>query len=235
MSNSYFRFKHFTVHQDRSAMKVCTDSCIQGAWTSSKLKSFKNILDIGTGTGLLTLMLAQNSTAIIDGIELDRESFLQASENIKESPWNNRIHIVEGDARYYSFKHKFDFIICNPPFFESDLQSPDLKKNKSKHEISFTLEDLIKIVSANLEADGAFSVLLPFHRTEYFVKLATANGFFLQEKILLRQTPRHEPFRSICLFGYQKPKEIMVEELTIKNADGKNSPEYESLMKEYYL
>lgn len=216
-------------------MKVCTDSCIFGVWTSSKLKNAKNILDIGSGTGLLSLMIAQNSTAIIDGIELDQESFLQATENVKGSPLSDRIHILEGDARYFLFKNKYDFIICNPPFFESDLQSPDVKKNKTKHEVSFTLEDLIKIVSENLNMDRSFSVLLPYHRTEYFEKLAAVNGFLLQEKLLLRQTPRHEPFRSICLFGYQKPEETIVEELTIKDANGKNSSEYESLMNEYYL
>jgi tRNA1Val (adenine37-N6)-methyltransferase len=216
-------------------MKVCTDSCIFGAWTSSKLKNVKNILDIGCGTGLLSLMIAQISTAIINSIELDRESFLQAAENIKESPWSDRIHILEGDARYFLFENKYDFIICNPPFFESDLQSPDLKKNKSKHNVSFTLENLVKIVSENLNRDGSFSVLLPYHRTDSFEKMATANGFFLLEKLLLRQTPRHEPFRSICLFGYQKPEEKIAEELTIKDAEGKNSVEYESLMKEYYL
>ncbi len=216
-------------------MKVCTDSCIFGAWSSLKIKNVKNILDIGSGTGLLSLMLAQISTAIINSIELDRESFLQAAENINESPWSDRIHILEGDARNFIFENKYDFIICNPPFFESDLQSPDLKKNKSKHDVSFTLEDLINVVRENLNNDGAFSVLLPYHRTDFFEKLATANGFLLQEKLMLRQTPRHEPFRSICLFSHQKPESAIVDELTIKDANGKNSSEYESLMNEYYL
>ena len=216
-------------------MKVCTDSCIFGAWTSSKIKNAKNILDIGSGTGLLSLMLAQNSSANIDGVELDTESFFQAIENINDSLWSDRIHIVEGDARYILFKNKYDFIICNPPFFESDLQSPDIKKNKSKHDVSFMLEDLIKIVRNNLNTNGVFSVLLPYHRTDYFERLATANGFFLQEKLILRQTPRHDPFRTACLFGYKKQEEIMIEELTIKNADDKNSSVYEILMKDYYL
>jgi tRNA1Val (adenine37-N6)-methyltransferase len=235
MPNSYFRFKQFTIHQYRSAMKVCTDSCVFGVWSSLKIKNAKNILDVGSGTGLLSLMLAQNSSADIDGVELDSESFIQATENINESPWSDRIRIVEGDGRHVLFEKKYGFIICNPPFFESDLQSPDLKKNKSKHDVSFTLEDLIKIVRDNLNTDGAFSVLLPYHRSDYFERLATANGFFLQEKLILRQTPRHEPFRSICLFGYKKQEEIIVEELTIKDAEGKNTREYKSLMKDYYL
>jgi tRNA1Val (adenine37-N6)-methyltransferase len=235
MSNPYFRFKQFTIQQNQSAMKVCTDSCILGAWSSSRLINAKKILDIGSGTGLLPLMLAQNSTANIDGIELDRESFLQATENIKESSWTERIHLMEGDARSYSFKDKYDFIISNPPFFESDLQSPSNKKNKSKHEESFTLNDLIYIIKAYLLDEGRFSVLLPYHRSEYFENLATANGFFLQEKLTVKQTPGHSPFRSICLFGYIKPDRTILDELIIKDSEGKNSSEYEKLMKEYYL
>src|SRR5271154_3865208 len=125
MPNSYFRFKQFIVRQDRSAMKVCTDSCILGAWSATRLHDAKKILDIGSGTGLLPLMLAQYSHSEIDGIELDHESYKQAEENINESPWSDRLQIMEGDARYYPYKEKYDFIISNPPFFESDLQSPD--------------------------------------------------------------------------------------------------------------
>jgi tRNA1Val (adenine37-N6)-methyltransferase len=216
-------------------MKVCTDSCILGAWSSSRLNNAKKILDIGSGTGLLPLMLAQISAANIDGIELDRESFLQATENIKESPWIDRIHLMEGDVRFYSFEDKYDFTISNPPFFESDLQSPSDKKNKSKHEESFTLKDLIYIIKANLLGEGRFSVLLPYHRSEYFENLATASGFFLQDKLILKQTPGHSPFRSICLFGYIKPDRTILDELIIKDSEGKNSSEYEKLMKEYYL
>jgi tRNA1Val (adenine37-N6)-methyltransferase len=216
-------------------MKVCTDSCILGAWSSSRLNNAKKILDIGSGTGLLPLMLAQISAANIDGIELDRESFLQATENIKESPWIDRIHLMEGDVRFYSFEDKYDFTISNPPFFESDLQSPCDKKNKSKHEESFTLKDLIYIIKANLLDEGRFSVLLPYHRSEYFENLATASGFFLQDKLILKQTPGHSPFRSICLFGYIKPDRTILDELIIKDSEGKNSSEYEKLMKEYYL
>ncbi len=235
MPNSYFRFKQFTIHQDRCVMKVCSDSCIFGAWTSKRLGGANKILDVGTGTGLLPLMLAQHSNASIDGIELDKGSSVQALENIKESSWNDRIHLEEADARNYSFKEKYDFIISNPPFFESDLQSPSDKKNNAKHATTFSLGDLMKVISRNLQPDGRFSVLLPFHRSDYFENLATSNGFYLQEKLLLRQTPRHEPFRSICLFGYQKPESVVVEELTIKNAEGKNSREYERLMEAYYL
>jgi tRNA1Val (adenine37-N6)-methyltransferase len=234
MSNSYFRFKRFTIQQDRSIMKVCTDSCILGAWTAKRLHGEKIILDIGTGTGLLAIMLAQNSNATIGCIELDHDSFKQAEENIQQSPWSDRIHLIEGDARHYSFQAKYNFIIANPPFYESDLRSPKEKKNKARHEESLTLDELIIVIRSCLLNDGVFSILLPFHRTDYFEKLASAHGFFHHEKLTVRQTPGHPPFRSISLYGTKKPEDVILNELIIKNEEGKNSIEFSELMKDYY-
>lgn len=235
MPNSYFRFKQFVVEQDRSAMKVCTDSCILGAWTVLQPECAKTILDIGTGTGLLALMLAQKSEGLIDAIESDPESAGQAKENIRQSPVAGRIRVLEGDVRDYSAETRYDFIITNPPFFESDLPSPEHKKNKAKHTANLRLEELVSAIGKNLKPDGAFSILLPAHRTNYFEGLVTANGFFLRKKLTIRQTPSHAPFRSICLFGYQKPSETLSEEMNIKEKDGKYSLGFTEIMTDYYL
>jgi tRNA1Val (adenine37-N6)-methyltransferase len=234
MPNPYFRFKQFTIHQDRSAMKVCTDSCILGAWTARRLQSAKTILDIGAGTGLLPLMLAQKSGALIDTIESDPDSAAQARDNILQSPWTGRIQLLEGDVRKYSFPSFYDFIVTNPPFFESHLRSPQEKKNKAKHDESLTLEELVSVIRHCLLSEGAFSILLPFHRTAYFEKLAETNRFFLLEKLILRQSPSHSPFRSICLFGNNKPGKELNDEMIIKNSDGKYSLDFTDLMKDYY-
>lgn len=215
-------------------MKVCTDSCILGAWTAKRLHDAKRILDIGTGTGLLPIMLAQNSNASIDCIELDHDSFKQAEENIQQSPWFERIHIIEGDARHYSFQTKYNFIITNPPFYESDLRSPEQKKNKAKHEESLTLDELITVIRSCLLNDGAFSILLPFHRSDYFERLASVHGLFLHEKLTVRQTPGHPAFRSIDLYGTKKSEEVILNELIIKNVEGKNSLEFAELLKDFY-
>lgn len=241
MPNSYFRFKQFTIHQDRCAMKVCTDSCILGAWTALKINGVKNIfeghvrniLDIGTGTALLPLMLAQKTGARIDTIECDPDACLQAGENIKQSSWADRIQLLEGDVRNYIFPSAYDFIITNPPFFESDLRSPEKKKNMAKHNESLTLEVIASLIRSNLQPDGAFSILLPFHRNEYFKKLTGENGFFLQEELILQQTPSHAPFRSILLFSKKESQKIIYEELTIK-IEGKYSAEFKVLMQDYY-
>ena len=234
MPNSYFRFKQFTIQQDRSAMKVCTDSCILGAWAALRLKEEKSILDIGSGTGLLAIMLAQKSGATIDTIESDPDAATQTTENILSSPWANQIRGFKGDVREYSFEYRYDFIITNPPFYESDLHSPELKKNKAKHDLSLTLEELIAILRSRLSAGGRFSILLPWHRFEFFEKLAAEKDFFILEKLTVRQTPKHKPFRSVCLFGFQKPAKLISKELQIKDGSGKYSPEFIELMKDYY-
>ena len=234
MPNSYFRFKQFTIHQDKSAMKVCTDSCIFGAWTVKHLNDANKILDAGAGTGLLSLMLAQKSESQIDSIELDPESAAQAQENIMASSWSARISLLEGNVLHYPLPSDYDFIVSNPPFFESDLRSPMEKKNKAKHNETLTLDELIVVIRNHLKITGTFSILLPYHRTDYFENLATTNGFFLWKKLTVRQTPAHQPFRSICLFGFQKPDTPDSKELVIKNENGKYTREFGELMDDYY-
>jgi len=234
MPNTYFKFKQFTVQQDKSAMKVCTDSCILGAWSAIYLNGAKKILDVGSGTGLLSLMLAQKSGSQIEAIELDRESAAQSLENIMASPWSAHIRLLEGNVLYYPLPTDYDFIICNPPFFESDLRSPVEKKNKAKHNETLTLDELIVVFRNHLKNAGTFSILLPWHRTGYFESLASANGFFLLEKLTVRQTPAHQPFRSISLFGFQNPVSKNSKELIIKNANGEYTSEFRELMYDYY-
>jgi tRNA1Val (adenine37-N6)-methyltransferase len=234
MSNPYFRFKQFTIQQDRCAMKLCTDSCILGAWTALRVKTAKSLLDIGTGTGVLSLMLAQKNGFFIDAIESDPESADQARENFQQSPWAVRLRIIHADVLLHVFESRYDFIITNPPFFESDLRSPKLKKNRAKHDESLTLDQLVSAISKNLRPDGAFSILLPFHRTDYFEKCAAASGFFLSEKLTVRQTPAHAPFRSICLFSAMKQPDIVLDEMIVKDEKGKYSEGFSRLMGEYY-
>jgi tRNA1Val (adenine37-N6)-methyltransferase len=235
MPNPYFRFKQFIIHQDRCVMKVCTDSCILGAWTALELNQVKSILDIGTGSGLLALMLAQKSDAAIDAIESDPDAAGQAIENIQLTPWSNRIRIIEGDVRDHQAPGGYDFIITNPPFYESDLHSPENKKNRAKHDVSLTLDQLLAAINKNLKPYGAFSILLPYHRHDYFQSLARGAGFFLLRKLNVLQTPAHAPFRSICLFSYREPSAVASEILIIKKADGNYSERLIEIMKDYYL
>jgi tRNA1Val (adenine37-N6)-methyltransferase len=233
MPNDYFRFREFTIQQRRSAMKVCTDACLFGAWTVRHLQDENKILDIGTGTGLLSLMIAQKSSAFLDAIEYDHDSFSEAKENIKASPYPEQIKIIEDDVRRYPFKNDYDFIVTNPPFFETDLQSTEKNKNLAKHSISLSLRELIVVVDQILKPTGSLSILLPFHRSDYFKKLAFEFGFSPQEETTIRQTEHHLPFRIMAIYSRNSPKPAVHSEIIIKN-DGNYSEEFSLLLKDYY-
>ena len=216
-------------------MKVCTDACILGAWFSEKTPSWSRVLDIGSGTGLLMLMLAQKHKGEIRGIELDLSAFRQLQDNIRKSPWKDMLGAVPGDVRTYSFPGKFDFIISNPPFYEGDLTAGSESANLARHSKELTLAELLPVIDNNLSVEGSFGILLPFHRTVYFEELAAAHGFYLREKLLVRQTPRHDPFRSILHFSRRRERFVPLTELTIKNAEGSYTEEFAELMRDYYL
>lgn len=235
MPNPHFQFKQFTIQQDQCAMKVCTDACILGAWFAEKIPQGSKVLDIGAGSGLLTLMLAQKMKARFDAIEKDAHSFKQMTENIEQSKWKDKINAFMGDAITYAFPHLYDFIICNPPFYENDLKSGNARKDLAKHDTGLTLETLIKIVNENLVASGGFGILLPFYRTEQFEQLAADKGFYLYEKLLVRQTPQHGFFRSILHFTRRSIHTEQTGELTIKQQDGNYSSTFAALLKDYYL
>ena len=216
-------------------MKVCTDACILGAWFSEKVSSYSRILDIGSGTGLLMLMLAQRHKGDIRGIELDLASFRQLQDNIAKSPWKERLKVFPGDARTFSFPDPFDFIIVNPPFYEGDLAAASESANLARHSKELTLAELLPVIGANLSPEGSFGILLPYHRTAYFEELAASHGFSLREKLLVRQTPRHDFFRSILHFSRHRERFVPLTELTIKNAEGRYTGEFVELMEDFYL
>lgn len=239
MPNSFFTFKQFTINQDACAMKVCTDACLFGAWFAGKISFPGKILDIGSGTGLLMLMLAQKQDQEIHGIEIDSAAYGQLEENIGGSPWKDRLKVLNGDARSFSFPDKYDFILTNPPFYEGDLLSGTKAKDLAKHSQELTLSALIDIIDANLGSEGAFGVLLPYHRMEYFEGLAKNREFFLQQRVLVKQTPRHDFFRVILHFSRKESpsgNETTDDKLiTIKNEQNAYSDIFVALLKDYYL
>src|ERR1700761_5782803 len=186
VSNSYFQFKQFRIAQDRCAMKVSTDACIQGAWTPVD-NEVKEILDIGAGTGLLALMLAQRAPGDhIDAIELDVDAAQQAAENVAASPWAASVQVIQGDVTQYLFNKKYELIICNPPFFNNSLLSDSDSKNMARHTGALNYEQLFSAIENNMAAKSVASVMLPVPEHELWEALLNKHGWSVQKKLLVQ-------------------------------------------------
>lgn len=219
-------------------MKVCTDSCLFGAWVANKIEKKvlqpKNILDIGSGTGLLSLMLAQKANAQIDAVEINENSFLQTKENFNESKWGKQLQAFHADIKNWSSPVKYDLIISNPPFFENDLKSGNPHKNLAKHHDGLNLNELLESITNHLAEDGKFALILPYHRLQSFKEIAGEKRFYLKEEWLIKQTPSHSFFRGLLLFSSQK-ENFTSKELIIKENEGNYTKDFYELLKDYYL
>jgi tRNA1Val (adenine37-N6)-methyltransferase len=240
MANTYFQFKEFLINQDRCAMKVTTDACLFGAWVAKRIKennSKGRLLDIGTGTGLLSLMIAQQNPGLqIDAIEIDADSEMQAKQNISASPWINNVNTIQADVRIYFAEKKYDLIISNPPFYENELKGEDPAVNKAHHDEGLLLKDIMKSIEDNLLPNGRFFLLFPFKRNAEIRPLVTGNGFHLDKMVFVRQTVNHDFFR-VMLSGEKVAanNETAIEELSIRDGEGKYTDEFASLLVPYYL
>ncbi|MET0393436.1 MAG: methyltransferase [Chitinophagaceae bacterium] len=242
MSNTWFRFRQFTVQQERCAMKVTTDACLFGAWLSRYLcKSSPGnpsapcrALDIGTGTGLLSLMLAQQCRVMTDAIEIDRDACEQAMENVAHSPWPQQIRVVHGDIKQFPADRLYDVVISNPPFYENELRSADEKKNIAHHGHQLGLAELFAITRQQLADKGQFFFLFPFKRKTVIEKLLAEHGLFVHEMVLVRQSVRHDLFR-IMLCGGLEETELKTSEMAIKDERDQYTPAFTDLLKDYYL
>lgn len=220
-------------------MKVCTDSCLFGAWTAHWLcknsDQPKRILDIGGGTGLLSLMLAQQlAEAHIDAVEMNADAALQAHGNFALSPWNDRLHIHQNGIQNFHSNYSYDFIICNPPFYKDDLKSENESRNTAHHDTGIMLPELIKATKRLLKNDGNFALLLPYRRTKEMEKIALDAGFYLQQKRLVKQTEHHNYFRSLLLFSPQQSL-CFEDEMAIKKDNNQYTEAFVFLLKDYYL
>ena len=234
MGNDYFHFKQFTINQDKCAFKVGTDGVILGAWADIKGKI--KILDIGTGTGLIALMLAQRSGAEIVALEPDYDSFIQASENIKQSKWRSRIRIENKCLQDFACgNERFDLIVTNPPYFTNSLKNPDAVKSVARHDVTLTREDLLQGVSVLLKERGLFQLILPYTEGLMFIAEARDYGFFCNSILKVKPLPSSQIKRLVLGFSRKrlKPAEKF---LTIEKGRRHDfTNEYINLTKEFYL
>lgn len=216
-------------------MKVGTDGVLLGAWADTQRAG--HILDVGTGTGLIALMLAQRSGAIIDGIEIDKAAAIQAADNVKNNPWPDRINIIHSSIQKFAdnCKTKYDLIVSNPPYFNNSLHSPDRKRTLARHTSSLSMDSLIQGVLKLLTPGGRFCVILPCDNSDIFIKNASACGLFPYRKLIIYPVPNKPPVRVISEFSFM-PGELTEEYLAIEKRERHDySEEYKKLTNAFYL
>ena len=232
MSNSYFKFKQFTIEQDGCAMKVGTDGCLLGAWFDTT--NSKRILDIGAGTGLISIMAAQRSNAQITGIEIDSTAAGKAIENVNNSPWSNRVTIVNADLNIYTPSEPFDTIVSNPPFFENSLKCDDKQRSLARHSDTLSPEQFFAKANELLTSDGKISIIIPSDNATRWEAEAIIKGFSLQRATAVRTTPKKAAKRTLIEFGRTTCTPIK-SELILEDQPGIYSKEATGLLKDFYL
>lgn len=235
MGNPYFSFKQFTVYQDRCAMKVGIDGVLLGAWTN--VKNTNQILDIGTGTGLIAIMLAQRANSIIDAIDIDSNAVIQASENIKLSPWSNRVKATEISLQDFarSTKERYDLIVSNPPYFVNSLKAPSEERSLARHTDSLTHKELIINAMILLKQTGRLSIILPIKEAMQCQDFALSKGLFCTRQVAVIPKPNAIAKRVLLEFSLDH----LEKEVTVLVIEGEQrhqySKEFSLLVKEFYL
>ena len=232
MSNSFFSFRQFSISQDRCAMKVGTDGVLLGAWAPGG----QRILDVGTGTSLIALMMAQRfPTSHVVGIDVDDEACLQAAENVENSPFSDRVKIVKSSLQEFLVEESFDAIVSNPPYFVNSLKNPDARRTLARHTDSLSFDDLFRGVGRLLSEYGVFSIIIPTDALEQMLLNACHYGFYVSRQVAVKTVERKLPKRYLLSFRRQ-PTECVVEEIKVMtDSEGSRSTWFDALTREFYL
>ena len=236
MANKPFKFKQFSVQQDRCAMKIGTDAVLLGAWTSLQNKPH-SILDIGTGTGVLALMLAQRSQAdLIDALEIDDAAYEQCVDNFENSPWSDRLFCYHASLAVFTeeIEDQYDLIISNPPFYSENYKAQNEQRDLARHTDAMPFEHLFESASKLLSEKGIFSVIVPFSEENRIINFAQKFNLFPIRILNVRGNPSSKTVRSLMEFSFQK-NDISTHELIIENERHNYSQDYVSLTKDFYL
>ena len=235
MPNPYFKFKKFTVFHDKCAMKVGTDGVLLGAWVDTS--NAQSMLDVGTGTGLIALMLAQRSEdkLIIDAIDIDKNAIIQTKENIENSPFD-KIHCFHCSLQQYASicNKKYDLIVSNPPYFSNSLLSPNQQRTTARHTESLAIEEFFMIIPKLLSQTGRVAIVFPYTEKEKLIRLAEAEKLYLIRTTIVYPTPKSAPKRILMEFSNTE-KDPFEDKLIIETERHQYSPEFTALLKDFYL
>ena len=231
-----FKFKKFSINQDRCAMKVGTDAVLLGSWTPLEHNP-QNILDIGAGTGIIALMLAQRSTAkSIDAIEIEDNAYEQCFENFENSSWSDRLFCYHASLLEFSeeIEEEYDLIVSNPPFYSADFKTANTQRDMARFYDALPFEHLLKGVSKLLSKHGLFTVIIPYQEEENFTLLASKLNLFPIKILHVRGNPSTEIKRSLIAFSFDK-KDLEYDEIVIETSRHKYTSKYIDLTKDFYL
>ncbi|KUF44383.1 tRNA (adenine-N(6)-)-methyltransferase [Myroides marinus] len=232
-----FQFKQFTIQQDKCAMKVGTDGVLLGAWTPVDNNPY-SVLDIGSGTGLLALMMAQRTGAEqIDGVEIDEHAHEQAVENFESSPWGDRLFCYHADLETFAneMEEEYDLIISNPPFYSEDYHTNDTQRDTARFQDAMPFDLLIEAVEYFLSEKGVFSVIIPAKEEDTMIRLAAEFGIYPFKVTRVRGNEQAEIKRSLIAFSRQLVEQIPLDELIIEVERHQYTPEFQALVKDFYL
>ncbi len=233
MPNPYFQFKQFTVYHNACAMKVGTDGCLLGAWASAP--NSKTILDVGAGTGLLSLMLAQRfEFAQIEALEIEQICAKQCAENVANSPFANRVKTHATALQNFTTSTKYDLIVSNPPYFKNALLPEKEQRQTARHDAELNAETLFFYTSKILANTGKICIIIPSDRCEDFLREAQKNKLFLQQKTTVKPTPQKPPKRVLLQFGFDE-NALTENEIFIEKSRGVYSDDFTQLLGDFYL
>ena len=236
MANSYFSFKQFTVRHDRCAMKVGTDGVLLGAWIN--VQGAGRIVDVGTGSGLIAIMMAQRCDAVIDGVEIDADACSQARENATACPWNDRITLHHDSIQHYAgiTDTQYQIVVANPPYFRNSLKPASTMRTQARHDTTLNYESLLHCASKLLAPEGRLAVIIPANAITGFTELAYFQGLFPVRQTLVRARPGKAYSRCLAEFSGNRDQPADNRELIIRGQDGKEfTDDYRMLTKAYYL
>ena len=234
MASTHFKFKQFTIRHDRTSMKVGTDAVLLGAWT--QLKKAKTILDIGTGSGVIALMLAQRSgkDVVIEAVELEVHAFEQATENVRQSPWPKKVKVNHYAIQDFHPDKKYDLIVSNPPYFQNSQKPPDGKRLQTRHTDTLPFLDLINSANRLLAPNGKLNVILPYHEALSFIELAHHNKLYCSRQWGFRAR-KEKPIERWLLEFSTNPLTKDEGEIILYKIGEEWSDEYKLLTKDFYL
>ncbi len=236
MNKDLFNFKQFTVSQERCAMKVGTDGVLLGAWAG--IHSISAALDVGTGSGVVALMLAQRFKCEVVGVEVDKDAAGQAQENFMNSSWASRLSLVHSPFQEFAEKthKKFDLIVSNPPYFSEDIKSPNYQRSLARHSENLTLEELVDRALHLINHSGCIAFILPYNKRKQLIQAMIKNGLWMQRESFVHPIPHEEPNRILVEMGLESKPIVRRETIVIEeNKRHLYHSSFRQLTKDFYL